>query len=211
MPLYLITGPDDTHLQAGAETILMNHHTLSKTYLGEEFSLTEKDVDLKPGVWMESMCSRRAFDICPFKCRRTEIKVTIQTKEHTPVFLSGPEFSFVFHGYTSITQSWLDAIITARSEQKSVTSSNCLKYFNVHESIFKTRNFFSKSVISTSRMDSILVNLIQSEKKRPVQIRIKVLTRSKLSKLSKTKSTTTIVLKWTSVVSLSRVISQKNY
>ena len=58
-------------------------------------------------------------------------------------------------------------------------------------------------------MDSILVNLIQSEKKRPVQIRIKVLTRSKLSKLSKTKSTTTVDLKWTSVVSLSRVISQK--
>ena len=94
--MYLITGPDDMHLQAGAETILMNRHTLRKTNLGEEFSLTEKDVDLKPGVRMESMCSRRAFDICPFKCRRTQIKVTIQTKACTPFFLCGPEFSFFF-------------------------------------------------------------------------------------------------------------------
>ena len=195
------------HLQAGAETVLMNRHTLRKTDSGEEFSLTEKDVNLKSGVWMKSIYSRRAVDICTlYKCRRMDIKVTIKTKAHTPFFLSGPEFGFVFHKYTSITQSWLDAIITARSEQKSVTSSNCLEYFNVHQSIFKTRNFFSKSVISTSRMDSILVNLIQSEKKRPVQIRIKVITRSKLSK---TKSTTTIDLKWTSVVSLSREISQK--
>ena len=195
------------HLQAGAETILMNRHTLSKTYSGEDVSLTEKDVNLKPGVWMESMNSRHAVYRCVlYKCRRTEIKITIKTKARTPFFLSGPKFVFIFLKYTSITQSWLDAIITARSEQKSVTSSNCLEYFNVHESIFKTRNFFSKSVISTSRMDSILVNLIQSEKQRPVQIRIKVLTRSKLSK---TKSTTIIDLKWTSVVSLSREISQK--
>ena len=204
--MYLITGPDDMHLQAGAETVLMNRHTLRKTDSGEEFSLTERDVNLRPGVWMDSMYSRRAVYICAFKCRRTDIKVTIKSKAHTPFFLSGPEFGFVFHGYTSITQSWLDAIITARSEQKSETSPNCLEYLNVHESIFKARNVFSKSVISTSRMDSILVNLIQSEKKRPVQIRIKVLTRSKLSK---TKSTTTIDLKWTSVVSLSREISQK--
>ena len=195
------------HLQAGAETVLMNRHTLRKTDSGEEFSLTEKDVNLKSGVWMKSIYSRRAVDICTlYKCRRMDIKVTIKTKAHTPFFLSGPEFGFVFHKYTSITQSWLDAIITARSEQKSVTSSNCLEYFNVHQSIFKTRNFFSKSVTSTSRMDSILVNLIQSEKKRPVRIRIKVITRSKLSK---TKSTTTIDLKWTSVVNLSREISQK--
>ena len=195
------------HLQAGAETVLMNCHTLSKTDSGEEFSLTEKDVNLKPGVWMESMYSRHALDICTlYKCKSMDIKVTIKTKACTPFFLSGPEFGFIFHKYTSITQSWLDAIITARSEQKSVTSFNCLEYFNVHESIFKTRNFFSKSVISTSRMDSILVNLIQSEKKRPVQIRIKVLTRSKLSKR---KSKTIIDLNWTSVVSLSREISQK--
>ena len=195
------------HLQAGAETILMNRHTLSKTYLGEEFSFTKKDINLKPGVLMESMYSRRAVNICfLYKCRRMDIKVAIKTKACTPFFLSGPKFSFVFHKYTSITQSWLDAIITARSEQKSVTSSNCLEYFNVHESIFKTRNFFSKSVISTSRLDSILVNLIQAEKKNPVQIRIKVLTRSKLSK---TKSKTIIDLKWTSVLSLSREISQK--
>ena len=191
------------HLQTGSETININRQFLSKTD-SEEINSTHK-----PGVQMESMYNK-TFIVkeCAFDCiwKKIAIKVTVKTKARTPFFLSGPEFGFVYSAFTSTTQSWLDAIITARSEQKSVTSSNCLEYFNVHESIFKARNFFSKSVISTSRMDSILVNLIQSEKKKPVQIRIKVLTRSKLSK---TKSTTTIDLNWTSVVSLSREISQK--
>ena len=89
------------HLQAGAETILMNRHTLSKTYSGEEFSLTEKDVNLKPGVWMESMYSKRAVNICfLYKCRTMDIKVAIKTKARTPFFLSGPKFGFVFHKYS---------------------------------------------------------------------------------------------------------------
>ena len=134
------------------------------------------------------------------------IKVTIKTRARTPFFLSGPKFSFVFSPFTSTTQSWLDAIITARSEQKSETSLNCLDHYHVHESIFKKSNLFSKYVAGISRKDSILVNLVKFERKRPVQIRINVLTRSKLSK---PKSTTTIDLNWTSVVSLSREISQK--
>ena len=83
---------------------------------------------------------------------------------------------------------------------------NCLEHYNLHESIFKKSNLFSKYVASISRKDYILVNLVKFEGKRPVQIRINVITRSKLSK---TKSTTTIDLNWTSVVSLSREISQK--
>ena len=55
-------------------------------------------------------------------------------------------------------------------------------------------------------MDSLLVYLNQSERKRPVAIRIKILTKSQLLK---TKPNTTIHLEWTSVVILSRDISKK--
>ena len=158
---------------------------------------------------MESMYNR-TFIVkeCAFGCiwKKMVIKVTVKTKARTPFFLSGPEFSFVYSAFTSTTQSWLDAMITARSEQKSVTGMKCLEHYNVHESIFKKSNLFSKYVAGNSRKDSILVNLVKFEEERPVQIRINVLTRSKLSK---TKSTTTIDLNWTSVVSLSREISQK--
>ena len=134
--------------------------------------------------------------------------VTIVTKAHTPFFLSGPWFSFRIHRHlTIVIESWLEMMITAaRSEEKSATGMNCLEHYNVHESIFKTSNFFSKSVPGVSRKDSIIVNLVQLERKRPVQIRIKVLTRSKLWK---TKSQTIIDLEWTSDVSLSRDISGK--
>ena len=59
---------------------------------------------------------------------------------------------------------------------------------------------------STSRIHSLLVNLVHLQTERPAQIRIKVLTGSKLEK---TKPTTTIHLEWTSVVSLSKSYSKK--
>ena len=196
------------HLQTGSETMTINRQFLLKTD-SAEINSTKKYVYHKPGVRMESMYNR-TFIVkkCAFGCiwKKMVINVTVKTKARTPFFLSGPEFGFVYSAFTSTTQSWLDAIITARSEQKSVTGMNCLEHYNVHESIFKKSNLFSKSVPSNSRKDSIFVNLVMFEGERPVQIRINVLTRSKLSK---TKSTTTIDLNWTSVVSLSREISQK--
>ena len=134
---------------------------------------------------------------------------TIETKARTPFFLSGPEFSFIFSYSTKTTtiESWFDVMVTAAaSEQESVRCKHCLDDYNVHESIFKTRNVFSKFLPRISRMDSIVINLIKPERKRLVQFKIKVLTRSELSK---TKPTTVIDLEWKSVVSLSRDISRK--
>ena len=105
------------------------------------------------------------------------------------------------------TESWFDVMITAaRSEEKSVTGMSCLEYYNVNESIFKTSNLFSKSVPGTTRMDSILINSVQLERKRPVHIKIKVLTRSKLLKA---KPATIVDLEWTFDVRLSRDFSRK--
>ena len=139
---------------------------------------------------------------------RTYTKATIETKVRTPFFLSGPKFSFIFDRFTKTTQSWIDVMVTTgRSEQKLVTSGNCLGYYNVHKSIFKTRNTFSKSVASDSRMYSLLINLVQSERKRSVQIKIKVLTRSQLTII---KLKTIVDLEWTSIVKLSKVDSQNS-
>ena len=174
------------HLQTGSETITIKRQFLLKTDSGKEISLTKNYVYHKPGVPMESMYNTTAvFSRCAYGCRlrkQLTITVTIKTKARTPFFLSGPKFSFVFSPFTSTTQSWLDAIITARSEQKSVTGMNCLEHYNLHESIFKKSNLFSKYVASISRKDYILVNLVKFEGKRPVQIRINVITRSNSQK-----------------------------
>ena len=149
---------------------------------------------------MNKMCAYRN------NCRKKgiDIKVSLETKARSPFFWSGPEFTFAF--YTGATQSWVDVKITAKSEENSITSVNCLRYYYVHESIFKTSNLFNKTVPGTTRIYSLLVNLNQSERKRPVQIRIQIVTRSEL--LS-TKPTTSIDLEWTSVVSLSRDFFRK--
>ena len=195
-------------LRASSEKMVINRQTMLKTNKGD-FRVSEKDVTLKPGARMKFINNWSLVDeICPEdNCHKKaiDINVTIETKARTPFFLSRPEFSVGF--YMAASQSWVDAIITAaRSEQKSITSVNCLRYYNVYESIFKTSNLFNKTVPGTTRMDSILVYLNQSERKRPVAIRIKILTKSQLLK---TKPNTTIHLEWTSVVILSRDISKK--
>ena len=183
---YNITVPDLIQLQAGSEKVIINRQIRFKTNSGKEFSLSEKDINVQPGGQMNfinnwplvnEVCSED--DSC-YK-EEIDIKVTIETKAHTPFVLSRPEFSVGF--YSGATQSWVDVIITAvGSEQKSVTEINCLQYYNVHESVFKTRNNFSKSVPGISRKNSILVNLVQLERTRAVLIKIKVLTRSHLLK-----------------------------
>ena len=190
----------------------MNRQTMLKTNKGD-FHRTEKNVLLKPKGLLKYIADYRLKflnKICVYRknCRKKGIdfKVSLETKALTPFFWSGPEFTFAF--YTGATQSWVDVTITAKSEQKSITSVNCLRYYNVHESIFKTSNLFNKSVPgrSTARIYSLLVNLNQSERKRPIQIRIQIVTRSQLLSI---KPTTTIHLDWTSAVSLSRDNSKK--
>ena len=208
--MYIVTGPDVIHLGVGSEGVIMNRQTMLKTNKGD-FHRTEKNVLLKPKGLLKYIADYRLKflnKICVYRnnCRKKGIdfKVSLETKARTPFFWSGPQFTFVF--YTGATQSWVDVTITAKSEQKSITSVNCLRYYYVHESIFKTSNLFNKSVPGTARIYSLLVNLNQSERKRPIQIRIQIVTRSQL--LS-TKPTTTIDLKWTSVVSLPRDIFRK--
>ena len=188
----------------------MKSQRILKTNKGD-FSNTEKDVVLEPGV-LKTSSTKQFFKECirhNSHCRRERIntKVTMETLAHTPYFLSGPKFNFVFPSFTKTSQTWIDVMVTAsQSEQKSGTSENCLGYYNVYKSIFKTRNLFSKSVTSMSTKDSILISLLQSERRKPKQIRIKVLTRSLLSKAP---SNTTIDLEWTSIVNLSRDCSRK--
>ena len=208
--MYIVTGPDVIHLGVGSEGVIMNRQTMLKTNKGD-FHQTEKNVLLKPKGLLKYIADYRLKflkKICVSRnnCYKKGIdfKVSLETKACTPFFWSGPQFTFVF--YTGAPQSWVDVTITAKSEQKSITSVNCLRYYYVHESIFKTSNLFNKSVPGTIRMDSLLVNLNQSERKSPIQIRIQIVTRSQL--LS-TKPTTTIHLDWTSAVSLSRDNSKK--
>ena len=132
-------------------------------------SLSEKDVAQKSqfrfqkeSVFNMIDVSKRCHDASKCHVKRTNIKMTINTKARISFFLSGPEFCFVFDRFTKTTQSWVDVMARAvRSTQNTVTSENCLGYYNVHKSIFKTRNLFSKVMSSTSRMYSILIKLIQ--------------------------------------------------
>ena len=128
----------------------MNKQMFYKTYSGPELRFTKKEFHVKPGGVRKSINSKHACYSHGCNDRSSTIKVTIDTKARTPFFLSGPEFSFVFSGFTGTTQSWLDVIITTMSEKKSVTSLNCLELYYIHESIFRTSNFFSKSVPSNS-------------------------------------------------------------
>ena len=176
---------------------------------------SENNLVLKPGFRMSSVGVRTKYlkgcisigkdyvtSLVNCLKRIRDTTVSIETKARTPFFLSGPRFSL-----TMAEGSWSDVMITAtRSEENSVTGANCLEQYNIYESIFKRSNLFSKSVPGVSRKDFILVNLVQSKRKRPVQIRIRILTRSKLLK---TKPATTIDLNWTSVVSMSTDISRK--
>ena len=193
---------------------VINHQDTLVTKSRNNKMIRENDLVLNPGSEMPSVALRNKFHkICVslgLPCFRNllDTTVTIETKAHTPFFLSGPWFSFgVFRRLTMADESFFDVMIKAtRSEERSVTGTNCLQYYNIHESIFKRSDLFSKSVTAFSRKDSILVNLVQLERKRSVQIRIKVLTRSELSKI---KPATTIDLEWTSVVSMSGDISRK--
>ena len=140
--------PDDILLQAGSEEVNINRQTMLKTTKGY-ISLSEKDVPQKHkwNVMLRSVYNRNAIKkvfVRNCEVKRTKIQMTIDTKARTPFFLSGPEFSFVFDRSTKTTQSWVDVMVTAvRSEQKSVTSENCLGYYNVHKSIYKKGNLFS--------------------------------------------------------------------
>ena len=208
------TVPDDILLQAGSEKVFVNHHTMLKTTKGD-IHLSEKDVARKHqsrfgkrsirNVNAMSKTCRRVHN-CYVK--RTNIKMTFETKARTPFFLSGPEFSFVFHYKTKTTQSWIDVMVTAaRSEQKSHKSTKCFEQYNVNKSIFSTENIFSKFVQSTSRIHSVIVKFIQSERKRPIQISIKIFSKSQL--LLNLRQSVTIDLEWLSVLSLSSDISEK--
>ena len=210
--MYL-TVPDDIDVRAGAEFMFINRQERKQVEPLKEriFKISKYDFVLKPEARMKSVTNpnphRKGCQSLGVKCykRKIDARVTIETKAHTPFFLSGPKFSFVF--CHSTIQSWIDVTVTAsQSEQKSHTSEQCLNEYNINESVFKAGNLFSKSVTSTSRIHSLLVNLVQLETKRPAQIRIKVLTRSQLTK---TKLTTTIHLEWTSVVTLSKDNSRK--
>ena len=206
------TDPDIVGVRAGTEPVVVNHQTLVETNQGD--LRNTKSIIMKPGLWKEDISiMNRISTLCILftpGCwvHRRYTKATIDTKVRTPFFLSGPKFFFLFDHFTKTTQSWIDVMVTAvRSEQKSFTSENCLGFYNVHESIFKTRNTFSKSVTSNSRLYSLLINLVQSKRKRPVQIKIKVFTRSHLSIL---KLKTIIDLEWTSILNLSKGNSQNS-
>ena len=190
--------------------MIINRQIRFKTNSGKKVNRSEKDVTVEPGKRMSSIKNRTLVNRkCNYRSdciqRGIDIKVTIETKARTPFFLSGPKFTFVFR--TGATQSWVDVMITAAgSVQKSVTNVNCLGHYNVHESVFKTSYLFNKFVPGISREDSILINLNQSGRKKPVLIRIKILTRSHLRS---TDPTTHVHLEWASVISLHRGISKK--
>ena len=211
--IICITVGDDMALRAGAEPIIINRQETIKTWSGKVKIFSENNVVLKPGSRIKTKVrSNKGCASTRVYCynKVLDTTMTIETKARTPFLLPSPRFSFgIFRYLTMAEESWFDVMITAaRSEENSVKGVNCLKYFNFHESIFKRSNLFSKSVPGVSRKDSILVNLVQLERTRPVQIRIKILTRSTLLKVN-LKPKTIIDLEWTSVLSLFRDISGK--
>ena len=113
--------------------MIMDCQTMLKTNKGD-FHQTEKNILLKTrGLlkYITDSCLKFVNKICVYRnnyCKKgIDFKVSLETKACTPFFWFGPEFTFAF--YTGATQSWVDVTVTAKSEQKSITSVNCLRYY----------------------------------------------------------------------------------
>ena len=133
--LYLITGPDVIHLGAGSERMITDHQTMLKTNKGD-FHQTEKNILLKTrGLlkYITDSCLKFVNKICVYRnnyCKKgIDFKVSLGTKVGTQFFWFGPEFTFAF--CIGATQSWVDVTVTAKSEQKSITSVSCLRYYDL--------------------------------------------------------------------------------
>ena len=139
------------------------------------------------------------------------MKLMVSTSVHTPFkgLYSNPTFHLIFDHQTWAPHSWVDVMISAKSNQKSEInkSGNCLDFYRLlRESISISRTGSHELNIQREKIYSMLLNLKQHSQKEAVKFKIKISTRRKLYK---TKYKTILRLKWASQVELSQDFLKK--
>ena len=189
-------------IRAGAEDVMIHRETLLRTIQGNVTMVTAKY--LRPRGLVNS--KEPTSDYFNYQLRTNYYKVRITTEAHTPFFWTGPSFGLVFDHRTPAPQSWVDVMISAKSVEKSYINGNCLDFYHLHEYILFTRIGPYKLKSDASRMYSLLVDLNVVNKNKTVRLILNLDTKSCTSGYN---LVSTVFLKWTSVVVLSRDTSRK--
>ena len=190
-------------IRAGAEDVMIHRETLLRTIQGNVTMVTAKYLRPRGLANSKEATSNYLYN---YKLRTNYNKVRITTEVHTPFFWTGPSFGLVFDHRTPAPHSWVDVMISAESVEKSYTNGNYLDFYHLHEYILFTRIGPYKLKSDASRMYSLLVDLNVVNKNKTVRLILNLDTKSRTSGYN---LVSTVFLKWTSVVVLSRDTSRK--
>ena len=198
---------DRMRIYAGAEKVIIHRETLLRT--------THRNFTWFTSEFLRPQRHTNSRQIIEYKVTWNDVsnrktsyhKVRISTEAQTPFLSSGPKFHLTFDHRTRAPQSWVDVMISRKSEENSDNNGHFLDFHHLHNYILFTRTGSYKLKSEATRMHSLLVDLGAVDENKTVRLAINVDTMSYVSRI---KMASTVFLNWTSVMELSRDISRKS-